>query len=172
MIETLLLTLRGDPHPLAAPGVAAPQPVTAAGFVEVQLDGPTPKRGQRGVGNKQHIDVRQVVEQVTDVMTPLFAKRGQRLHVTVPQTPVLMLGDAARLQQVLSNLLTNAGRCSHEGGQVFVHVEVTALHTMTPPGAWRVCAELDRMATPALSGDLLIVRTRTQLVALRNQPRS
>ena len=140
MIETLLLTLRGDPHPLAAPGVAAPQPVTAAGFVEVQLDGPTPKRGQRGVGNKQHIDVRQVVEQVTDVMTPLFAKRGQRLHVTVPQTPVLMLGDAARLQQVLSNLLTNAGRCSHEGGQVFVHVEVTALHTITPPGAWRVCA--------------------------------
>src|SRR5262249_30291549 len=46
-----------------------------------------------------------------------------RLTLAVPQAPVWVHGDATRLAQVLTNLLTNAAKFTNPGGQVTVGVE-------------------------------------------------
>jgi DNA-binding response OmpR family regulator len=50
------------------------------------------------------------------------AERGQELAVETPSAPVKMLGDGARLGQVLSNLITNALKFAPENGMIRVRV--------------------------------------------------
>lgn len=83
---------------------------------------------------KEPLDLRQLVEQATSAMRPLFANGSQHLEVDLPLAPVSILGDPVRLQQVLSNLLTNAARHTPPGGQVSVHVHVGEDHVQL-----RVC---------------------------------
>lgn len=52
-------------------------------------------------------------------------QRQQELTITLPQTPLRMRGDPARLDQILGNLLVNASKFTPSGGHVWISVEVT-----------------------------------------------
>lgn len=64
-----------------------------------------------------------VMEQSVETTRPLFSLRRQRLAVRIPLDPVWVQADAARLEQVLVNLLTNAAKFTNEGGNIWVEVE-------------------------------------------------
>jgi two-component system, chemotaxis family, CheB/CheR fusion protein len=56
--------------------------------------------------NRAPLDLVPLVREVTDLARPLTM--GQNIDVTLPDSPVMVEGDAHRLEQVLLNLLTNA----------------------------------------------------------------
>ncbi|GAB3047633.1 sensor histidine kinase [Spirosoma pulveris] len=72
---------------------------------------------------KQRLDLVAVLAQTVEAMQPLFRASGRQLHASLPDYPLYVSGDATRLDQVVTNLLTNGLRYTHEGGQVWLSLE-------------------------------------------------
>jgi signal transduction histidine kinase len=64
-------------------------------------------------------DVASFVARVHEGTSP-----GHRIEVTVPDTPVVVISDVLRMEQVISNLVSNAIKYSPRGGRV--GIEITA----------------------------------------------
>jgi signal transduction histidine kinase len=71
------------------------------------------------------VDLRDVIDAAVDASADAAARRGIRVDVHVAADHPLIRGDAARLQQVVSNLLTNAIKHSQHGGGVSVVLDST-----------------------------------------------
>jgi len=67
-----------------------------------------------------------VVEAAVETSQPVIAERQHRLTVTGKFSDVQLIADAARLSQVLANLLTNAAKYTPAGGRIDVHASVCA----------------------------------------------
>ncbi|WP_235835224.1 hybrid sensor histidine kinase/response regulator [Piscinibacter terrae] len=67
---------------------------------------------------KERADIGEVLTRAVEMASPLIEKRRHRLSVRLPDPPVAWVGDAVRLAQVVSNLLTNAARYTPEGGEL------------------------------------------------------
>lgn len=65
---------------------------------------------------KAYLELNQLVCQVIDNYLPLFEEKGLHLHSTVSNTPLHVHGDAARLNQVIGNILHNAVKFTPQGG--------------------------------------------------------
>lgn len=75
--------------------------------------------------HRRVLDLRQVVRHAIDTMAPAILERQHRIEVVVPDTPVMVNGDAARLEQVLVNVLSNAAKYTPPCGRMQVNVEAT-----------------------------------------------
>lgn len=67
------------------------------------------------------LDLRETVRHIAESMRPLMSERGHDFHVSLAEDPLLARVDEGRLQQVLTNLLTNAAWYTEPGGRVSVN---------------------------------------------------
>ncbi len=75
---------------------------------------------------RRPFDLRRVVEESLDLVTPRALERGINLAYQIADgTPEALVGDAARLRQILTNLLSNAVKFTHQG-EVLVSVDSQA----------------------------------------------
>ena len=72
---------------------------------------------------KEPVDLEVVVELAVEASRPLIEDYHHRLTVTLPEHPVLLEVDPARMAQVLSNLLNNAAKYTDEGGEISLSAE-------------------------------------------------
>lgn len=72
--------------------------------------------------DKGEIDVGEVVAAAVEQVRPLIESRQHTLEVFLPEQPVMVLADRARLVQVVSNLLTNAAKYTGHGGLITAEV--------------------------------------------------
>jgi len=68
-------------------------------------------------------DLRDVVHDAVETSRPLIDEMGHQLTVEMPETPLLVRGDPARLTQVVSNLLNNAAKYQMRNGTIAVRIE-------------------------------------------------
>ena len=72
--------------------------------------------------DKSRIDLRDVVTQAVEVSGALIERRHHTLGVQLPDRPVYLEADAARLVQVTGNLLSNAAKYMRDGGRIEIVV--------------------------------------------------
>lgn len=66
------------------------------------------------------IDLRQMVAEVNTLLRPQITTKHQSMTLQMDDALPLIWGDAGRLRQVLTNLLSNANKYTPEGGQLFI----------------------------------------------------
>ena len=72
---------------------------------------------------QERVTVSDIVAAAVETVRPLIDRHRHDLTVSLPPEPIWLLADAARLEQVLVNLLTNAAKYTDDGGQVWLVVE-------------------------------------------------
>ena len=75
---------------------------------------------------REHVTMSGIVERALETAQPLITRRRHALTVQVPSEPIWLQADAARLEQVLVNLLTNAAKYTDEGGGITMKAEVAS----------------------------------------------
>ena len=76
----------------------------------------------------QPVNLVEIVETCAEGIRPLADARGLQIQVALPDTPVAVNGDAARLQQVILNLLSNGVKFTPAGGRVELIASGDATH--------------------------------------------
>ena len=72
---------------------------------------------------RDRVDLRAVIDVAVEIARPLIDQAGHALTVALPEPPAFVDGDVTRLSQVVSNLLTNAAKYTHPGGDIRLTVE-------------------------------------------------
>jgi PAS domain S-box-containing protein len=119
-----------DVYDRAAPGSASAQRASAvvrrqagqlARLVDDLLDVSRITQGKIQL-QRAPLDLDDLMRSVVDDHQSLFTGRGVRLEATLAGTPAIVRGDAARLTQVIGNLLHNAAKFTPAGGVTRVSV--------------------------------------------------
>lgn len=67
---------------------------------------------------RETLDVAHVFRRAVDSVTGLMTDRRHTLRVEPPASPLFLDADTARVEQMLVNLLTNAGKYTDKGGEI------------------------------------------------------
>jgi PAS domain S-box-containing protein len=110
------------------------------------------------------VAARTIVDEAIEQVRPLFEARRQRLSVTLGEPDATVLGDKARLVQVLANLLNNASKYTPEERRIEVEARVK-------PGAGLVLAVRDEGIgmEPELTGRVFDLFTQAKRSSDRSQ---
>jgi PAS domain S-box-containing protein len=77
---------------------------------------------------RQRMPLATAVEAAVETARPLLDRKRHRLSVSLPPETVEIDADPLRLSQILSNLLTNAGKYTDPGGRIDVLATVDGAH--------------------------------------------
>jgi two-component system CheB/CheR fusion protein len=72
---------------------------------------------------KERVPLRTVVDLAVETTRPLIDQRQHRLTVALPAEPLWLDADPVRLEQILTNLLTNAAKYTDPGGRIWLTAE-------------------------------------------------
>ena len=73
---------------------------------------------------KARIDLKSVIHAALETSRPAIDKGGHGLTVAIPDEPLFVDGDAARLAQVVSNLLNNSAKYTHQQGHIWLTAQL------------------------------------------------
>ncbi len=71
----------------------------------------------------ERIELAPIVRQAVEAVQAMYSSMDHALTVTLPEQPVCLDADPARLAQMIGNLLNNACKFSDKGGHVWLEVE-------------------------------------------------
>src|SRR5206468_82569 len=74
-------------------------------------------RGKIGL-RRERVLLADVVGRAVEAVRPQLGRAGHRLEVALPPEPIRLEADPTRLEQILTNLLSNAAKYSNPGGQI------------------------------------------------------
>ena len=111
----------------------------------------------------QVVSLLQIVQQVSKSMRKEFQDRGLTLNVDMPPELPEILGDPARISQILINLLSNAYKYTSEGGAILrVRPGRRALQVdVIDTGVGMSLEDQDKLFTPFFRADEQAVRQET-----------
>jgi signal transduction histidine kinase/DNA-binding response OmpR family regulator len=72
---------------------------------------------------KESVDLAASVHRAVTTVESLISSRQHELSVSLPDRPIRLMADPARLEQVLANLLNNAAKYTDPGGRIRLEVE-------------------------------------------------
>jgi signal transduction histidine kinase len=81
--------------------------------------------GGRLALNFKPVQISEVIETIVRSMTQQIEEKQQRLVVNVPEDLPDVWADQTRLEQVLTNLVSNAYKYTPQGGQILLEAELT-----------------------------------------------
>jgi PAS domain S-box-containing protein len=107
---------------------------------------------------RRPLDLSQVVRETIQDNRSHLELGGVRLEVRVPEAPVMVSADGARISQVITNLLSNAIKFSRPGGAVTISVtsdpaSARAILRVLDAGAGIDAALIERLFEPFMQGD-------------------
>lgn len=99
---------------------------------------------------KEQAQFRDIVEEATIAIRPLYISKGLSLDIDMPENLPLLFCDRTRIREVLLNLLSNAGRFTERGGiRLRVWVEdQDLLVSVTDSGPGIAAKDLDKLFQP------------------------
>ncbi|MDY3558596.1 ATP-binding protein [Gemmata sp. JC673] len=112
------------------------------------------------------LDLAPLVRAAAEDARAALEANGIALEARTPAAPVRVRGDAVRLRQVLSNLLTNAGKFTDRGGRVTVALgadEGTASLSVADTGIGIAAADLRRVFQAFAQAEGALERSREGL---------
>ena len=75
---------------------------------------------------RQPVALAEILQAAASVARPGITVRSQELAITLPADPIFLNADSTRLEQVFSNLLTNASKYSYTGSHITLSAERAA----------------------------------------------
>ncbi|MFD2255805.1 PAS domain S-box protein [Luteolibacter algae] len=70
------------------------------------------------------VDLREVLQSCVEVIRPQVIHHGHEFVIEVRDTPLMVLGDEARLEQIIGNLLSNAVKYTPQGGRIILRSQL------------------------------------------------
>jgi len=122
-VDVLEQTGSRDPVPAKARAVLRRQTAHLARLLDDLLDAAKVGRGHLEI-RPELTDLSTIARQAVDHLSHRFDAKGQTLRVSVPDRPVVVKGDPARLEQVIGNLLDNASKYTPERGSIWLGLDV------------------------------------------------
>ncbi len=72
---------------------------------------------------QERLDLRGIVERAMETARPVIEQRQHEVTLALPSEPTWLYADAARMEQVAVNLLTNAAKYTDAGGHIWLTVQ-------------------------------------------------
>lgn len=123
VLQLLKLTSGGDETIGPALAMMSRQVDHLVRLIDDLLDVSRISRGKLEL-RRERLDLTALVQQATDVVRPLYDSHRRQLEVNLPDFPIYLYGDATRLTQVVTNLLTNGARYTQLDGHVWLSLEI------------------------------------------------